>query len=139
MAQKLVFVDDITDEEGARPFLYAVEGVSFEIDLAPDSVKRFYEAVAPFVAKSRRTSRNNRIPDQLKDIMGTQTTALAPAEADPDLGKHTKEEVSDCKAWLERFGVEIPGARLPVDMWHAWRANDPGLLKPERLKRTEED
>lgn len=134
MAQKLVYIDDITGEEGARTFSFQIEGVGLEIDLSEDSIKAFYEAIAPFVGPARRSTRNSRIPDQLRVLLGPASTIPAPAE-DPDNGKHTAQEVADCKSWLERIGVTPSHARIPVDCWKAYRANDPSLLKPERLKR----
>lgn len=138
MAQKLVYVDDMTDEEGARPLLFSIEGVSFEIDLCQDNVKAFYEAIAPFVGKARRTSKNARVPEELRAIMGPQTTVVTPQATDPDLGPHSREDVADCKAYLTRLGIKPPGARIPVDMWRAWRANDPTLLRADRLPRHHE-
>ncbi|MEU3709036.1 histone-like nucleoid-structuring protein Lsr2 [Streptomyces catenulae] len=58
MAQKIVtiFTDDLTGEESseASTHIIALDGVTYEIDLAPDSYDQLLEAVGPFLKAGRR-------------------------------------------------------------------------------------
>lgn len=137
MAQKLVFIDDFNFEEGngVRTVAFGLEGVTFQIDLCEDNLKELYEVLTPYVERGRRITDGARVPEALRRIMNGQTVPGVTVihEPDPDDRKHTKEEVAECKAWLDKFGVPYPFAKIPIDMWRAFRANDPTLMKPERF------
>ncbi|QES45270.1 hypothetical protein DEJ49_33570 [Streptomyces venezuelae] len=61
MAQKVVrtLIDDLTGEESEEiaTHTFAVDGVGYEIDLTPESLDTFFEALRPFMNKGRKTGR----------------------------------------------------------------------------------
>ncbi|MFE9934552.1 Lsr2 family protein [Streptomyces sp. NPDC005533] len=61
MAQKIVtiYTDDLTGEESheASAHTLVLDGVAYEIDLAPESYDKLLEAVAPFISVGRRAKR----------------------------------------------------------------------------------
>lgn len=58
MAQKIVtiYTDDLTGEETTEAATHqiVIDGVAYEIDLAPESYDKFLEAIAPFTKAGRR-------------------------------------------------------------------------------------
>lgn len=59
MAIKTVLVDDLDGtplSSGASSTSFSLDGVAYEIDLAPENVQRLRDALAPFIAAARRTS-----------------------------------------------------------------------------------
>ncbi|MFD9631059.1 histone-like nucleoid-structuring protein Lsr2 [Streptomyces violascens] len=61
MAQKIitVYTDDLTGEETTEAATHSLilDGVAYEMDLAPDSYDRLLEAVTPFTQVGRRVKR----------------------------------------------------------------------------------
>lgn len=57
MAQKIrvELVDDIDGSDATQTVPFALDGVTFEIDLSDDNAERLREEFAPFVAAGRRT------------------------------------------------------------------------------------
>ena len=64
MAQKIVtiYMDDLTGEETSEAATHtlSLDGVTYELDLAPDSYDRLLEAVAPFTRAGRKVARARR-------------------------------------------------------------------------------
>jgi hypothetical protein len=94
MAQKtvVIYTDNLTgkesDEVGTHSF--AVDGVQYEIDLAPDSFDQLMEALGPFMEKGRKLSRGRRA--------GGAARRAKPAEDSAKIREWAKEhghEVSD--------------------------------------------
>ncbi len=63
MAKKvsLVITDDLDGSPGAEAVSFGLDGVSYEIDLAPPNKARLADAVVPYVAAGRRVSRRARL------------------------------------------------------------------------------
>ncbi|MEU2516742.1 histone-like nucleoid-structuring protein Lsr2 [Streptomyces syringium] len=59
--QKIVtiYTDDLTGDESAEAgtHVFSLDGVSYEIDLGPDSYDKLLEALAPFTKAGRRTGK----------------------------------------------------------------------------------
>jgi hypothetical protein len=64
MARKILVVttDDLDRSPGAETVSFGLDGVSYEIDLAPANKTRLADAVAPYVAAGRKVSRGRRRP-----------------------------------------------------------------------------
>ena len=64
MARKIsvVTTDDLDGSPGAETVSFDLDGVSYEIDLAPANKTRLADAVAPYVAAGRQISRGHRRP-----------------------------------------------------------------------------
>jgi len=56
----VVITDDLDGSPGAETVTFGIDGVSYEIDLAPPNRARFAGALAPFIAVGRRESRGGR-------------------------------------------------------------------------------
>lgn len=50
----VILTDDIDGTEGAETVQFAVDGTSYEIELAPKQRAKFDKALAPFVGNARR-------------------------------------------------------------------------------------
>jgi nucleoid-associated protein Lsr2 len=63
MARKvsLVIMDDLDGSPGAEAVSFGLDGVSYEIDLAPPNKARLADAVAPYSTAGRRVSRRARL------------------------------------------------------------------------------
>src|SRR3712207_7105948 len=57
MAQRIVLSDDLDGSEATQTIHYTVDGQEYEIDLSEENVRRFHEALEPFVSKSREVER----------------------------------------------------------------------------------
>lgn len=64
MAQKIVtiYTDDLTGEESteAATHTFSLDGVSYEIDLDPDSYEQLLQAFGPFVSAARKQGRGRK-------------------------------------------------------------------------------
>ncbi|GGV01418.1 hypothetical protein GCM10010211_80880 [Streptomyces albospinus] len=63
IAQKVVaiYTDDLTGEESSEAtHTFSLDGVQYEIDLAPDSYDQLLEAMAPFTKAGRKTGRTRK-------------------------------------------------------------------------------
>ncbi len=56
MAQKIIreFVDDIDGSPAERTFSFAVDGVSYEIDLSTQNIAEFKSAIGGFIESARK-------------------------------------------------------------------------------------
>ncbi|MDT0444349.1 MULTISPECIES: Lsr2 family protein [unclassified Streptomyces] len=79
MARKVVtiYTDDLTgeDTDEVSTHTFAIDGVNYEIDLAPDSFDQFLSAMGPFVNKARKTGRTQRAGAAAKRAPQTVDTA----------------------------------------------------------------
>lgn len=53
------YIDDVTGEEAdtVETVTFGHQGVAYEVDMSPETVKRYEEALAPFLAAARRVGR----------------------------------------------------------------------------------
>ncbi|MFW8744713.1 histone-like nucleoid-structuring protein Lsr2 [Mesorhizobium japonicum] len=104
MAKKQItlIVDDLTGEEAenARTVGFAIDGVSYEIDLSPENAEKLSEAFAPYVSAGRRVGGR------------TRTSRSA-----------TSSDTSRIREWAIAQGIEVPSrGRIPqpiVDQYQA--------------------
>ncbi|MFK0295453.1 Lsr2 family protein [Streptomyces sp. NPDC090442] len=109
MAQKIVtiYTDDLTGEESseATTHVLALDGVEYEIDLAPDSYDQLLEAVAPFTKAGRRTRKTGK--------------AGKPRKTSATTGG--REDSAAIRAWAQEAGYEISArGRVPADVREAY-------------------
>lgn len=106
MAQRIstIVIDDLTGAElgdDAVSVAFALEGVAYEIDLAPASAAGLREALEPFIGAARLTGRAGRGP----------AASSAPAG-----------EQSAARAWLVAQGVDVPSrGRLSAELLERYR------------------
>ncbi|MDT0346901.1 histone-like nucleoid-structuring protein Lsr2 [Streptomyces litchfieldiae] len=64
MAKKVVtiYTDDLTNQESSEvgTHTFSLDGVSYEIDLAPDSFDKLLDALRPFMENGRKAGRGRR-------------------------------------------------------------------------------
>ncbi|MFF4283645.1 Lsr2 family protein [Streptomyces kronopolitis] len=106
MAQKIVtvYTDDLTGEESqeAATHTFTLNGVSYEIDLGPDSYEQMLEAFSPFIRAGRKTGR-------VRSRVANRST------------KGTGEETAEIRAWAKKNGFKVNDrGRVPVDIKEAY-------------------
>ncbi|MGH1563811.1 histone-like nucleoid-structuring protein Lsr2 [Mumia sp. DW29H23] len=64
MAQKIqvILVDDIDGGDAEETISFALDGVSYEIDLSAKNAKKLRDALAPYVAEARKARGSRRRP-----------------------------------------------------------------------------
>jgi hypothetical protein len=113
MAKKttVVLVDDINGaeiEEGrGETVFFAIDGVSYEIDLSDTNAEQLRNALEPFVKAGRRTARANR--------------PVAPAATSH---RNNSKELAEARAWLREQGHKISDrGRIPAALLQDFRTN----------------
>lgn len=106
MAQKIVtiYTDDLTGEETheAATHTFALNGVSYEIDLGPDFYEQMLEAFGLFIKAARKTGR-------------------AQGQAAKGSVKAAGEESARIRAWAKENGYEVNGrGRVPAEIRDAY-------------------
>ncbi|MEV6782069.1 Lsr2 family protein [Streptomyces sp. NPDC051098] len=106
MAQKIVtiYTDDLTGEETqeAATHTLALDGITYEIDLGPDSYDKLLEAVAPFTTAGRKVGGRARRSAARAAGSGAQDTAAV-------------------RAWARENGYEVnERGRVPANIRQAY-------------------
>ncbi|WP_438484230.1 histone-like nucleoid-structuring protein Lsr2 [Streptomyces sp. S186] len=105
MAQKVVtiYTDDLTGEESseATTHVLSLDGVEYEIDLAPDSYDQLLEAMAPFTNVGRR----------IRKTGGKARKAAAVS----------REDSAAVRAWAKEAGYDVSArGRVPAEVREAY-------------------
>jgi hypothetical protein len=53
--ERVLTIDDINGEEGAKPVEFSLDGFDYEIDLTPENEKALRDVLARYVGAARRT------------------------------------------------------------------------------------
>jgi len=125
MARQIIIVCDVTGEEGASARQFGWEGKVRSIDTTDevwDYVTWFMEQI---VAASQ-------IVGNMEKVSASVVADRRPT-ARQDTGRHTEQELREIREWADNLGLDLPGAKIGVDCWMAFRRNDVTLLKPGRL------
>ncbi|MGW8955703.1 histone-like nucleoid-structuring protein Lsr2 [Streptomyces sp. NPDC055709] len=106
MAQKVitVYMDDLTGEESedVQTHVFALNGVTYEVDLASSSYDELADALAPFIKAGRKTGR----------VKSTRGTRKAPSNGP------APEAV---RAWARANGYEVNDrGRVPAAIVDAY-------------------
>ncbi|MFJ5594750.1 Lsr2 family protein [Streptomyces noursei] len=104
MAQKtvIIYTDDLTGEETSEAATHtiALDGVTYEIDLGPDSYDKLLEAVGPFLKAGRKTGRTRK--PRKATASGDDTAAI--------------------RAWAKENGYQVNDrGRVPADIREAYQ------------------
>ncbi|WP_022902027.1 histone-like nucleoid-structuring protein Lsr2 [Humibacter albus] len=112
MAKKttVILVDDIEDVEiengNGETVFFALDGISYEIDLNDKNAKALRDALKPFVDAGRRTARSTR--------------GVASARA----SRSSKEDLGAVREWLRSHGHTVSDrGRIPASLMDEYRAN----------------
>jgi hypothetical protein len=113
MATKTVtrLTDDIDGSDADTTIAYTFDGQSYEIDLSEKNADEFREALAPYVAASRKVGRASSSSPR----RSTSSRSSAPAAADVD--------PRAVRAWAQENGVEVsPRGRISAKVIEQYRA-----------------
>src|SRR3954451_13393211 len=124
MAQKTIvtLVDDLTGEEAEdiATVEFALDGVTYEIDLDDKNSTKLRDALAEYVAAARRTG-GRRSSSRRRSGAGTGTPrATSPGGYDRETSKQIRE-------WAKAQGFEVSDrGRVPNNVVEAWEAQRKG-------------
>lgn len=120
MAQKTIvtLIDDLTGEEAEdiTTVEFALEGVTYEIDLANDNAAKLRDNLAPYIAAARKIS-GRRSGSRAGDRPSGRAANVAGSGYNRDTLKAIRE-------WAKQNGHTISDrGRLPLEVLHAWEAH----------------
>lgn len=121
MAQRTVLVDDLDETEGAETRDFALDGVSYAIDLNDKNAAKLRKALEPFIAAGRKVPGPRRV--------------TAPRRSIP-AGK--VEQMSAIRTWGRANGRKVSDrGRIPKDIVDAFeKAHTPKPAKAPAKKAT---
>ena len=99
MAQKVqdVLVDDLNGSSADETVTFALDGVSYEIDLSTATAARMREALAPYVGHARKSARSARKPGRA--------------------GRGGTGKSAEVRAWARAQGIPVnERGRIPADL-----------------------
>ncbi|MDH6523133.1 hypothetical protein M2163_000361 [Streptomyces sp. SAI-135] len=107
MAQKTVtiYTDDLTGTEGTdiATHTFSLDGVSYEVDLNPDSYQQLLDALAPFVQVGRKPGGSSRRGSGKKTASGSNAVKV--------------------REWAQSQGIEVNSrGRVPRDVIEKYEA-----------------
>lgn len=112
VVQYVVYTDDLTGEEftegDGETVAYAIDGASYEIDLSAENVKAFRDAMAAYIAASRKTA----------DTRGRQLVAGGGPGT-----RRSKAEMQKIREWGRANGYTVPESgrgRIPWGLTQAY-------------------
>ncbi|WP_460573873.1 histone-like nucleoid-structuring protein Lsr2 [Humibacter soli] len=113
MAKKttVVLVDDIDGVEiengKGETVFFAIDGVSYEIDLTDENASALRAAVQPYVESGRRAARSTR-----------------PALSSSRGSRASREDLGAAREWLRAHGHKVSDrGRIPAPLLEEYRAN----------------
>ena len=114
MAKKttVVLVDDIDgveiDDGKGETVFFALDGVSYEIDLSDSNARKLRDALQPFLDAGRRTGRGTR---------SALTQGRSPRSS-------SKEDLGQVREWLRAHGHQVSDrGRIPGALLDEYRSN----------------
>ena len=127
MAQKTIvtLVDDLTGEEAEdiTTVEFALDGVTYEIDLDDKNSARLRDALAEYVAAARRTG-GRRATGTTRRRSGGAGTGT-PRATSP--GGYDRETSKQIREWAKGQGFEVSDrGRVPNNVVEAWEAQRKG-------------
>ncbi|GAA2788781.1 histone-like nucleoid-structuring protein Lsr2 [Crossiella cryophila] len=113
MAERVVrtLVDDLDGSEAEETVEFAVDGVSYEIDLSGDNATKLRDALASYVAGARRTGgrrRTTSAPGRSGAVAGRAAGRVASAD---------REQNQAIREWARKRGMKVSDrGRIPADV-----------------------
>ena len=123
MAQKTIvtFIDDLTGEEAEEisTVEFALEGVTYEIDLADDNAAKLRDNLARYVAAARKTSARR------PSVRGVDRSAGRGAgNGGVARSGYNRDTLKAIREWAKQNGHSVSErGRLPLTVLKAWEAN----------------
>jgi hypothetical protein len=127
MAQKTIvtLVDDLTGEEAEdiSTVEFALDGVTYEIDLDDKNSAKLRDALADYVAAARRTGGRRSGSNGRRRSGGAGTGT--PRATSP--GGYDRETSKQIREWAKAQGFEVSDrGRVPNNVVEAWEAQRKG-------------
>lgn len=111
-------VDDIDGGDAEETLNFAVNGVTYDIDLSPGNLTKFHEFMRPYIQNGRRVGGR-----QTKRGAAVTPTAPATAVRGDSYARLSKDQNKAIREWAEKNGHEIPPrGRLPKHILAAFDA-----------------
>lgn len=114
MAQQILvsLVDDLDGSEADETVQFALDGVTYEIDLSAENAEELRDALAPYIEHARRAGGRKRTSSRRRRN-GQVTTRSSTAE---------REQNQAIRAWAREQGYEISDrGRIPTEVAEAYR------------------
>lgn len=113
VATRMLIIDDISGETGARTRRLSLDGVDYEIDLTDASFAELRRLLKPYLRAARTTQRTPG-----------QTARGIPAAGRPARRKGAAaSESATIRAWARATGLDAPQrGRIPASLREAWQA-----------------
>lgn len=108
MAQKVqvILVDDVDGGEAEETVSFALDGVSYEIDVSADNAEALREAIAPWVGHARRVGGRSVARRSAKSRNGSS-------------GARTS--LADVRAWARESGFQVSDrGRVSAEVMEAY-------------------
>ncbi len=110
----IMLIDDVDGEEAVESIQFAVDGVTFEIDLSEKNAEALRDSFAQWCEAGRRTGGRHRVAAATRPM--TRTT-LPPQKA-----PITMTDRRAIQRFAKREGLRVPGdrGRISRDVVDAW-------------------
>jgi hypothetical protein len=107
MAQKVqvILVDDVDGGEAAETVSFALDGVSYEIDVSEENAEALREALAPWVGHARRVGgRSGGGRARSTSSGGGSSRSRGSSSGGGGGGRH---DLSDVRSWARENGYQV--------------------------------
>ena len=123
MAQKTIvtLIDDLTGEEAEdiTTVEFALEGVTYEIDLADENAAKLRDNLSRYVAAARKTSA--RRPGTRG---ADRSTGRGNGNGSATRSGYNRDTLRAIREWAKQNGHSVSDrGRLPLNVLNAWEAN----------------
>jgi hypothetical protein len=123
VAQKTIvtLIDDLTGEEAEdiTTVEFALEGVTYEIDLANDNAAKLRDNLSRYVAAARKTSSARRPGNRGSDRSVSRSAGNGVARSG-----YNRDTLRAIREWAKQNGHSVSDrGRLPLTVLNAWEAN----------------
>lgn len=114
MAQKVTvaLIDDMDGSEASETLEFALDGVTYQIDLSSNNASKLRDGLASFVASARRSGGRKRVAGGRP--AGAAGKAPRPAAAD-------REQNQAIREWARKQGMKVSDrGRIPAEVLDAY-------------------
>jgi len=115
MAQKVTvdLVDDVDGGQADETVEFALDGVSYQIDLSSDNAAALRDALSNFVAHARRSGGRKKKPGPRKTTAAGRTGKAAAKSST----RGDREQNQAIRDWARKRGLEVSDrGRIPADI-----------------------
>ena len=124
MAQKTIvtLVDDLTGEaaENISTVEFALDGVTYELDLNDENSTKLHDALSPYAKAGRKIGGRRRSgPRPGRANKGTDPSA-----------RYNRETLKSIREWAKKNGYKVSDrGRLPAEVVQAWQSAQAAMSK----------